>query len=445
MLAHPGRAQQNTEQILAALNGFYRNMGHNADSLFLYAQQCAKLAPNELQRAIHEYYAMGYHNPKQPSGHKAFGQKSLAKLQTGDPVVQGFVYPIVQLTRVRQETDPVKLQAYVNQYIQYLADKPEELGNRMERYGLLIHKDIQTKAVPEPIKDALWKAVTDRIAHAVNQTYYDPNKLTTNQLKSRAYYRYLMAYTQAQQAEAAVKVKQRDKAIDLYAAAVQDGPDEVDAQHNTYVFDASMLSDQEEPVTDFLAPYAEQLIAKGDTGTALKTLAELAFKDASRLEGLKAFHKKSKTQEPFGVFWTRSINEKYKLAEPFSVTTLGGQRFESDAYKGKWVLLDFWGTWCRPCVAEMPEMQKLYNELQKDNPHKLTILTLACHDLEPKVNDFMAKKGYTFPVAMGNDGIIKQFRIGGYPTKVLITPEGRRIRIDFNQDWTKRVYAFINP
>lgn len=447
LLVAPSQAQQNTDELLRVLNGLNRNLGVDIDSTVFYTQKIGQLSPGSLQREIHELYALGYLSASAPPENKSFGYSLLAKLETSTPVIKVIIAPIVQWVRIRKETNSAKLQAYVNQYISYLAGKPEVLGNRVERYALLIHQDLETKQVGKPVKDALWQATTERIAHNVSQTYYDPNKLTGEQLIHRAYYRYLMAYVNAQNAQVALKLDQRDKAIELYAAAVQDGPDEIDGQNNSgYFFESLMLFNQEEPVTDFLAPYADQLIAKGDTNAALKTLADLAFTNHAKIPGLKAYHQKVMgKKQTFSEFWTGAINDKYKLAEPFSVTTLSGQAFTSDQYKGRWILLDFWGTWCKPCVAEMPELQHFYTDLTKNNRTDLTILALACHDVEQKVNDFMAKNKYGFAVAMGNEILIKQFRVGGYPTKVLITPEGRRIRIDFSQNWIDRVHAFMNP
>ena len=73
----------------------------------------------------------------------------------------------------------------------------------------------------------------------------------------------------------------------------------------------------------------------------------------------------------------------------------------------------------------------------------IVVLTVACRDQEATVRDFMAKNSYTFPVAMADTAIEIQFRVGEYPTKVLITPQGKRMKIPFATNWVSRVDTYL--
>jgi len=67
--------------------------------------------------------------------------------------------------------------------------------------------------------------------------------------------------------------------------------------------------------------------------------------------------------------------------------------FYFEAQKGQVVLINFWATWCPPCVAEMPSLQQLYN----DYGDKVVFMFVA-QDQEKKVKQFLTKKGYELPV-----------------------------------------------
>ena len=64
-------------------------------------------------------------------------------------------------------------------------------------------------------------------------------------------------------------------------------------------------------------------------------------------------------------------------------------------YKGKVIFVNFWATWCPPCVAEMPSIQKLYDKFKDDDGVAFMMVT---NEKPEKVNEFMKKKGYDFPV-----------------------------------------------
>src|SRR4029077_17810957 len=90
-----------------------------------------------------------------------------------------------------------------------------------------------------------------------------------------------------------------------------------------------------------------------------------------------------------------------KMAPPFAVTTLDGQRVSLDDLKGKVVLLDFWATWCGPCREALPHMQKIAKNFQGQ---PLLVLSVSLDNDEQKWKDFIAKNGMTWP----------QYRDGGF-------------------------------
>ena len=107
--------------------------------------------------------------------------------------------------------------------------------------------------------------------------------------------------------------------------------------------------------------------------------------------------------------------------ESFSLRDLDGELISSDDYIGKGpVLLDFWATWCKPCMKNLPKVEKIYQEYADKG---LTVLainedgTRSLSKVEPLVNSL----GLTFPVLIDEDReIMRLYNVNGLPTSVLI-------------------------
>ena len=92
-------------------------------------------------------------------------------------------------------------------------------------------------------------------------------------------------------------------------------------------------------------------------------------------------------------------SEEKVLATDFEVTLISGETVKLSDFQGKKVLLNFWATWCGPCVQEMPAFQRLYEEY----PDDFVILAVNCGDSEADVRDFAEENDYTFNIAIDED------------------------------------------
>lgn len=104
--------------------------------------------------------------------------------------------------------------------------------------------------------------------------------------------------------------------------------------------------------------------------------------------------------------------------------TFTGDTFEFNSLKGKYVMIDFWGTWCGPCIEEMPKV-KAYQEKYVD---KLTILGVNQGDTKDKIAKFITPNNYTWTHLMdgkGDANFVFKFNVAGFPTKFIIDPEGK--------------------
>ena len=111
----------------------------------------------------------------------------------------------------------------------------------------------------------------------------------------------------------------------------------------------------------------------------------------------------------------------------FAVTDVQGQTHRLTDYRGKVVIVDFWGTWCPPCRAEIPSFVRLQEEY---GPQGLQIIGLSYEKSAPKsatrtVQTFMAANGINYPCALGTRDILNQVPgFEGFPTTIFLDKTG---------------------
>ncbi|HID1146762.1 TPA: cytochrome c biogenesis protein/redoxin [Clostridioides difficile] len=113
----------------------------------------------------------------------------------------------------------------------------------------------------------------------------------------------------------------------------------------------------------------------------------------------------------------------------FTLTDQYGKTHKLSDYEGKVVFLNFWATWCPPCKEEMPYIEQLYKDYNKNNDD-VVILGVASPNLgregsREQVVNFLKEQGYTFPVVLDEDGALAyQYGINAFPTTFIIDKEG---------------------
>jgi thiol-disulfide isomerase/thioredoxin len=106
-----------------------------------------------------------------------------------------------------------------------------------------------------------------------------------------------------------------------------------------------------------------------------------------------------------------------------SLEDLGHKTHRLENYRGRVVLVNFWASWCGPCVIEMPGMQRL-QEAMAGKP--FTLLAVNVEESPGTVWKFAAKVGIQFPLLLDRDGQTAfDWGIDLYPTSFLIDPQGR--------------------
>lgn len=170
-----------------------------------------------------------------------------------------------------------------------------------------------------------------------------------------------------------------------------------------------------------ISPDAKALLMKGLMKTGLFA------PDVSNLQPKPA----GTTTEPAG-----------PVVPPVSFTSLDGKTLDLTSLKGKVVFINFWATWCPPCIAEMPSVNSLFNKM-KNNDNIVFLMVDVDNKLESS-EAFMKKNKYDLPVYAPAASLPEELFQGSLPTTVIINKKGEIVfkhegMADYNSGETEKL------
>ena len=121
-----------------------------------------------------------------------------------------------------------------------------------------------------------------------------------------------------------------------------------------------------------------------------------------------------------------------KEAPDFTLNDINGKPFSLSSLRGKYVVLDFWGSWCGWCIKGMPEMKKYYEKYSG----KFEIVGIDCNDTEAKWKDAVKKHELPWIHVKSEkaDATPQKYAVEGYPTKVILNPDGTIYKVIVGED-----------
>ena len=140
-----------------------------------------------------------------------------------------------------------------------------------------------------------------------------------------------------------------------------------------------------------------------------------------------------------------TVTEDIDFNYDFQIKDLNGNRLDFRQFENKVVFLNLWATWCGPCRAEMPTIQKLYEKMNGDPNVAFVMLSIDKDKDLPKVIRYLKDKEYTFNGYMPSGYLTEQLNVPSIPTTFVISKEGKILTkevgtTNFN---TNRFYKFL--
>ena len=349
----------------------------------------------------------------------------------------------IDLNTLSSPADISKMKQLVQALINSQREQKDHYQDKNNTYALLMYQDIANNKSFQKQADELLSTTMDATFSALQNI--DISTASDTILQKRAWNRYLYATANYFKAKALAKSGDQKAAATYFNKAAEYSPDLVDQRnHGSYGPEVTLFAHRQDEL--FQLAHVDYLKKYGNKEQVLSAITQMAVRNPidHKAELNTYYTANFALEEPFSSYWKKAINKGLPKAPDVHIQKLDGSSYSSAGKAGKWILVDFWGSWCGPCRAEHPALQQLCLRSSQLPSSNLDIITVACQDTKDKVVSYMNEFKYTFPVAMNDRRLDKAYNVHGFPTKALITPEGNYLQIPFNStDWIKFIERYV--
>jgi len=374
---------------------------------------------------IHNTLALQIKEDPEPYGYKYLEQL----YQKKNPDINKIIQPIYLWSKVLSTRNKINTGEILKE-LNIILRSETNYESRSERYCLLTLLELDKENV---ISKRNVESILDKIiSNLESYPYIVEISEQRHDALVRGWHRYLLAYSYH------YLYTTRTKSEEYLIKASDYSPDLTDRKYRqSYFYDALVLTGNGSEI-GFQHVLKEYLLNHNRDKEALTLLSEITFANPSdeNLADLRKLFERPDNSENFSHYWKSYISA---MGKPLPHVIIKSDTVEFDHSKlgNKWTLIDIWGTWCVPCLEELPDLQTYYTENIRKKNTNLRIVTFSFGS--QKLKEFMTDNKYSFPVIEIDKQTTELFDISGYPTKILVTPNGTYITIPFGTDW--RVYV----
>lgn len=355
-------------------------------------------------------------------------------LEEKDSVLQVSVRPMSLWNKAMYTTDTAILKRIAANFGNPGA--AEMTLGKAGRYELLVQEILRKANMPAAANALLDKALNDLKVNLADTVFWAAHpelkekKAANKYLLSHAYY---LKYETA-------KPTDKGTALNYLSLAAATAPKSNAEKAYESFYDRAFLHSEENYSTRF----AEELNALGQPEEAMKVLSRQLAVQPDMLDSTRAFFNAHFPGKSFNDYFRDVLLKEWEDAPDFTLKGMNNEDIRLADYRGKWLLLDFWGTWCAPCREDLPNLNKLAVEINTGKHPQNAILAVSCREPLETARDFMAANKYVFPAAHSNTQIEESYKIRGYPTKVLVSPDGKMLDLQFGADYAAILQTYSN-
>ncbi|MBS0028724.1 TlpA family protein disulfide reductase [Chitinophaga sp. 22321] len=342
-----------------------------------------------------------------------------------DSSLQASVRPMGLWSRAMHTTDTTILKEIA---LEIANVTPAEMTlGKAARYELMVH-DMLRKSKLDKAADVLLDKTLENLQRNQSDTAFwrahpqwRDKKSANKNILGHAYY---LKYQQT-------APQDKKTALNFLALAAANAPRNNAEKAYESFYDRVFLHSEE----DYNPKFAEELSAMGKPEEAMKVLSRQLMTQPDMLDQTKALFEKNFPGRSFQDYFRNVLLKEWDQAPDFTLTGLNKENYRLADYKGKWLLLDFWGSWCSPCRADLPHLNQLAAEINAGSHPGNAILAISCRESMETARDFVADNKYVFPAAHSDGKIENLYKVRGYPTKVLVSPDGKMLDLQFGADY----------
>lgn len=432
LIATKANAQYPSEKdvFFDSLKTFWSDI-NKSDKAAVWAVEFKNKWPNSFNTRIENKLIPVLRSQKNNEAESAFLEILYNK---NDSVINTFISPIYFWNKIQRTNNEKELDDLIRKFTLLLKDSANYLS-RTERYGLAIVDQLNSKNYNQFQTNQL----LDKLIKNIEQfKYIDITDAPEGSIFSwqRHWFRCLYSYTFYRKylndpnSEIAI-----EKAAYFSIDYIDKSFDYETQKELCFLFNDSVVPNFKIEYFNFLNKNKKEL-------KAINYLTNITLDDPcdENFSLLKKTYIESKRKDSFEFYWKNKVDS---IMVPFPKTKIvfnSGQEIEFGNRSKSWTFIDIWATWCPPCIKELPEIDKFYQQTKNNPSYKIEVFSMSYKSTNLK--NFIAKKGYTFPVCEIPEEIIKKLGVTLFPTKILLSPEGKFLKLPHG-NWKEYVKNYM--